>query len=327
MALPDLTNSISPLLVIAGPTAGGKSALALELARRWGGEIVNGDSVQIYRGMDIGTAKPKAMERAQVPHHLFDVRNPNEVFSAGEYSRLAREVVAEIAQRGKLPIVVGGAGFYLKALVEGLSPGAPASEEIRQRLLRMESKAAGRLHRVLRCWAREAAEQIHRNDTQKIVRALEIMLQEKKRLQEARIPRDRLEGYRVLWMGVSPPRDRLRARILERAREMFAGGLLEEVRQLREQGYGQEAKAMESVGYRQAQQVWEGKMTVEEAVAETGLRSGQYAKRQMTWFRRNKEMVWLEGFGHDIAIQAQAESVLKQFLTGAIKIYFDERNK
>lgn len=314
-----MSNSISPLLILAGPTASGKSALALHLAQQFGGEIVNCDSLQLYRGMDIGTAKPSLSERQIVPHHLFDVRNPNQVFTAGEYSRLARPVLSEISQRGRLPIVTGGAGFYLRALLDGLFPGPSREDALRGRLARIEDRRPGQLHRLLQRWDAPSAVRIHPHDRNKLIRALEV-------IQLARLPlstaqqqaRQPLEGFRILKLGLAPPRPALRARILARTRQMFAAGLVEEVRALAELGYSRDCKAMEAVGYRQAHAVLAGEMTIEEAIADTALRTAQYAKRQLTWFRRDTAMVWLPGFGEESAVLSQAESLLINFLSGSI---------
>ncbi len=314
-----MSNSISPLLILAGPTASGKSALALHLAQRFRGEIVNCDSLQIYRGMDIGTAKPSLSERQLVPHHLFDVRNPNQVFTAGEYSRLARPLLLEISQRGHLPIVTGGAGFYLRALLEGLFPGPARENQLRERLARIEDRRPGQLHRLLERWDAPSAARIHPHDRNKLIRALEVIQLARMPLstaqQQARQP---LEGFRILKLGLAPPRPALRQRILERTRQIFAAGLLEEVAALAAQGYGRDSKAMEAVGYRQAHAALAGEMTVAEAIADTALRTGQYAKRQMTWFRRDTGMIWLEGFGHESTVLAHAESLLIKFLSGSI---------
>ncbi len=307
-------------MVIAGPTAAGKSALALELAREFGGEIVNGDSVQIYRGMDLGTAKPGAEERLRVPHHLFDVRNPDEVFTAGEYCRVGREAIREIAGRGRLPIVVGGSGFYLRALLEGLAPLPVRSEPVRERLVRLEARSAGALHRILRCWDAEAAARIHGNDTQKLVRAIEAMVLGKDSLTKLQNgPIQKLDGFRVLILGLDPPRDALRERIAQRTRSMFERGLLAEVEQLQRQGYGRSTKAMEAVGYRQAHAVLAGEIDRYAAEQDTTLRTRQYAKRQMTWFRKTKDIHWLSGFGEEAGVQARAKSLLKQNLSGLIE--------
>lgn len=322
--LPELTNSISPLLVVVGPTASGKSALALALAQQFRGEIVNADSLQIYRGMDIGSAKPTWAERQSLPHYLFDARNPDQVFNAGEYSRIARPILEEIASRGALPIVTGGAGFYIRALIEGLFPGPVRSEELRARLEEIEARRAGMLHRILSCWDPQARHRIHANDTNKLIRALEIMILDRSALTMAhRKERARLQGFRTLKIGLNPDRIALRANIARRTRRMFSEGLMEEVAKLRAQGYGPSAKAMESVGYRQAQAVFEGEISVEEAMADTTLRTSQYAKRQMTWFRKETDVQWIQGFGDEAAVQERAKSLLKQFLLEFINFSSD----
>ena len=310
-----LTNIISPLVAVVGPTASGKSALALRLAQLFDGEIVNCDSLQVYRGMDIGTSKPTLVERELLPHHLFDARNPDQVFNAGEYAQITRPLLAEIAGRNRLPIVTGGAGFYLKALLDGLFPGPGRSMVIRARLDRIAGRYEGALHRILNCWDADSAARIHPNDGNKLVRALEVIIAEGQPLSSAhKRMRGRLEGFRSLKIGLNPDRPQLRLRIEQRTRQMFAHGLMEEVERLRAAGYGPEAKAMEAVGYRQAQAVLNHQLTVEQAIAETTTRTAQYAKRQMTWFRRDAEVVWLDGFGDDPAVQALAESQLTQFL-------------
>ncbi len=310
-----MTISISPLLAIVGPTASGKSALALRLAQRFNGEIVNCDSLQVYRGMDIGTSKPSLAERENLPHHLFDARNPDQVFNAGEYAQIARGVLSDIAARGGLPVVVGGAGFYLKAMLEGLFPGPGRSMATRARLERIALRYPGGLHRILACWDVASAERIHPNDVNKIIRALEVMVTEGQPLSLAhKRLRGKLEGFSSLKIGLHPNRAELRERIAVRTRRMFADGLIEELRGLRDAGYGPEAKAMEAVGYRQANAFLNQQLSIEQAIAETSTRTAQYAKRQMTWFRRDAEVVWLEGFGDDSSVQDQAESVLKHFL-------------
>jgi tRNA dimethylallyltransferase len=325
-----LINSISPLAVIAGPTASGKSALAAALAEwlarefpEWPAEIVNADSLQLYRGMDIGSAKPSLDERQRFPHHLFDVRNPNEVFTAGEYSRLGRDLLSEIRARHALPMLVGGAGFYLRALFDGLAPGPGRDHEYRERLAAIEERRTGALHRALRRVDPAAAARIHGNDSHKLIRALEVIHDTQRPLTVAhQAQAEKLQGFCCLWIGLEPEREALRARIADRTEHMFAQGLVEEVVRLRTFGYGPEAKAMESVGYTQVQAYLDGTMTLEEAKSDITLRTRQYAKRQLTWFRKETDtrpIHWLKGFGHEEAIQAQAQSLLKHFLTDSIK--------
>ncbi|GAB4362087.1 MAG: tRNA (adenosine(37)-N6)-dimethylallyltransferase MiaA [Bryobacter sp.] len=286
------------------------------------GEIVNADSLQIYRGMDIGTAKPGVGEREMVPHHLLDVRNPDEVFSAGDYLRMAREVVREISGRGRLPIVVGGTGFYLKAFLEGLPSGPTADVELRKGLEAREGRRPGVLHRFLRFKDRAAALRIHANDRQKVVRAIEMALLGEARKFEGEELSLPLPGFRVCLLGLNPAKEALRNQIVKRTQAMFAAGLVEEVERLRGAGYGPQAKAMESVGYRQVQEYLEGARSLESAREDTTLRTQQYAKRQMTWFRKMENVQWIEGFGGESAVQAQAESRLEQFLRGGDQKFF-----
>lgn len=291
----------------------------MHLSRIFSGEIVNCDSLQIYRGMDIGTAKPTPLQQQELPHHLYDVREPNEVFTAGEYARLARLVLADITSRGRLPIITGGAGFYLRALLDGLSPAPTRSEPLRLRLEALEARRPASLHRLLHRWDPAASAQIHPKDIHKLVRALEIILIARQPLSQAHAaPKNGLEGYSVLKLGLDPPRPALREQIRLRTGLMFRSGLLAEVQALRQAGFGPEAKAMECVGYKQAQAVLAGSLTLPAAIEDTTIRTSQYAKRQMTWFRRDSETQWLQGFGTDPAVQARAESLLKQFLLTVI---------
>jgi tRNA dimethylallyltransferase len=307
--LPSLPkNEREPLLVVVlGPTASGKTALALALARRFGGEIVNGDSVAMYREFEIGTAKPSRSERAEVPHHLLDCVDPFAEVTAGEYARQAREVVREIAGRGRLPIVSGGSGLYLRALLEGLFAGPLRSEELRERLRqRVEERGANYLHRILRRLDSAAAESIHANDVPKVIRAIEVCVTSRQPMtelwQQGRAP---LTGFRVLRFGLNPGREHLYARINARAEKMFDEGLVAETEALLAK-YGTSARPLSSLGYKQALQFLKGEVDRDTAVrvAQQGHRN--YAKRQMTWFRREREVRWLAGFGSDPAIQAEA---------------------
>jgi tRNA dimethylallyltransferase len=305
-----------PLIVLAGPTASGKTVLAIRLAERFGGEIVSCDSVAVYREMEIGTAKPTGEERALVPHHLIDVAWPDEQVTAGDYSRLAREALRGIAERGKLPIVAGGTGLYLRALIEGLFPAPPARPELRGRLReRAESRGAAHLHRVLIRLDAKAADAIHPNDVPKVIRAIEVSLAEAPMTEQWKLGRDRLTGYRILRLGLNPPREQLYERINERAVAMFDRGLIEETSRLMER-YGRECRALGSLGYAQAAAVLAGEMTREEAVAAAQQGHRNYAKRQLTWFRREPEMHWLAGVGSDDAVTVEAERLVEAHLRG-----------
>jgi tRNA dimethylallyltransferase len=299
-----------PLVVLAGPTASGKTALAIRLAERFGGEIVSCDSVAVYREMEIGTAKPTAEERALVLHHLIDVAWPDEQVTAGDYSRLAREALRGITERKRLPIVAGGTGLYLRALIDGLFPAAPARPELRERLReRAEKRGASHLHRVLTRLDAQAAKAIHPNDVPKVIRAIEVSLADAPMTEQWKLGRERLTGYRILRLGLNPPREQLYERINQRAAAMFDRGLIEETSRLMER-YGRECRALGSLGYAQAAAVMAGEMTREEAVAAAQQGHRNYAKRQLTWFRREPEMHWLAGVGSDDAVVAEAESLV-----------------
>lgn len=303
-----------PLVVLAGPTASGKTALAIRLAERFGGEIVSCDSVAVYREMEIGTAKPTAEERALVLHHLIDVAWPDEQVTAGDYSRLAREALRGITERKRLPIVAGGTGLYLRALIDGLFPAAPARPELRERLReRAEKRGASHLHRVLTRLDAQAAKAIHPNDVPKVIRAIEVSLADAPMTEQWKLGRERLTGYRILRLGLNPPREQLYERINQRAAAMFDRGLIEETSRLMER-YGRECRALGSLGYAQAAAVMAGEMTREEAVAAAQQGHRNYAKRQLTWFRREPEMHWLAGVGSDDAVVAEAERLVEGHL-------------
>jgi tRNA dimethylallyltransferase len=299
---------LDPLLVVVlGPTASGKTALSVALAERFHGEVVNCDSVAMYCEFEIGTAKPTASERARTPHHLLDFVDPTGYITAGEYTRLARQALADIKSRGNLPIVVGGTGLYLRALLDGLFAGPQRSEELRERLrLRVEQNGADYLHRVLHRLDPSAAAKIHANDIPKLIRAIEVCLASRQKMTEMwKQGRDPLTGFRILRVGLNPNRDALYARINQRAERMFESGLVEETRRLLAK-YGMEARPLASHGYRQAVQQLQGEIDPKTALQAAQQAHRNYAKRQVTWFRREPEVVWLEGFGDDPAIQQKA---------------------
>ena len=306
-----------PLVVLVGPTASGKTALALHLAETFHGEIVSCDAVAVYRGLDVGSAKPTAEERARVPHHAIDILDANEASTAGHYARAARAALNEIKARGKLPIVTGGTGLYLRALLEGLAPAPPRDEELRERLReRAARRGSEYLHRLLMRMDSAAAEAIHPNDVPKMIRSIEVtMAARQPQSEQWRAGRDRLEGFRVLQMGLNPPRAALYGRINERAARMFDEGLLEETRAVRER-FGDECRALGSLGYAQASSLLRGEMTRAEAIATAQQGHRNYAKRQMTWFRRDKQIEWLAGFGDDAAVQARAAALVREHLPG-----------
>jgi tRNA dimethylallyltransferase len=302
-------------VVIVGPTASGKTALSLSLAERFGGEIVNCDSVAAYRELEIGTAKPSAEERGRAPHHLFDIVSPAEALTAGDYARRARAVLEEIRSRGRLPIVAGGTGLYLRALLEGLFPGPPRSEELRARLrTRSQEKGSAHLHRMLARLDPAAARAIHPNDAAKLIRAIEVCLAARQKMTDLwRQGRDPLQGFRILRLGLDPDRNALYGRINTRAQSMFDAGLVEETRALLAR-YGDSAPPLSSLGYRQATQLLRGEIDRKLAVWAAQQAHRRYAKRQMTWFRREPDVHWLRGFGDDSTLQAEAAALVQSQL-------------
>ncbi|MEO8724862.1 MAG: tRNA (adenosine(37)-N6)-dimethylallyltransferase MiaA [Acidobacteriaceae bacterium] len=299
------------LVVIVGPTGSGKTALSLELARAFDGEIVSCDSVAVYREFEIGTAKPTAEERSRLPHHMLDVAGAAEQFTAGEYARQARVAIAEIAGRGRLPIVVGGTGLYLRALLEGLFAGPERASELRERLqARAALRGEGYLHRLLRRMDAETARKIHARDVPKLIRAIEVCLAGPGRMSELwRGGRDALKGYRVVKVGLDPERGALYERINDRCRGMFEHGLMEETRGLWER-YGNNAWALSSLGYRQAVAVLRGELDAHLMIAAAQQGHRNYAKRQMTWFRREKDVHWVKGFGDERAVQVECVELI-----------------
>ena len=306
-----------PLVVLVGPTASGKTSLALKLAEQFDGEIVSCDAVAVYRGLDVGSAKPTTEERARVPHHAIDILNANEPSTAGDYARVARAAIAGIKARGRLPIVTGGTGLYLRALLEGLAPAPPRDEELRERLRkRAATRGSEYLHRLVKRVDPVAAAAIHPNDVPKMIRSVEVTLAARQPQSEQwQAGRDTLQGFRVLQMGLNPPRVALYARINERAARMFDEGLLEETAAARER-YGDECGALGSLGYAQAAAMLRGEISRAEAVAAAQQGHRNYAKRQMTWFRRDRQIEWMAGFGDDADVQVHAVERVKQHLAG-----------
>jgi len=344
-----------PIVAIVGPTASGKSALAIELARRFAGEVVNYDSVQVYRGFEIGSGKLRPAERQGVPHHLLDIVDGGQVFTAGDYRREAVAVIVSLRERGRLPILVGGTGLYLRALLQGLFDGPQRSETLRARLRGIVDRRGGAfLHRILRRLDPATAARIHPNDTQKVLRAVEVCLLAKEPMsrllarshvdagrcaavvghdaQSGRVGQAGLPGYDAIKIGLDPDRAALYRRINVRVESMFRGGLVDEVRTalLRRSGGGSDPryatlggegggsggqaasavgvgveKPLEALGYRQACALLRGEVTMEDAVRDTQTATRQYAKRQMTWFRRENAVAWFRGFGDDPDLQRQ----------------------
>lgn len=286
-------------MVLAGPTASGKTALSLQLAQALGGEIVSCDSVAVYRGMELGTAKPSREQRRRVPHHLLDVVAPDVSYSAGDYGRAARAAVADIAARGRVPIVTGGTGLYLRALLDGLSAAPQRDPLLRQRLNGLASRRGpGALHRVLRRLDPAAAGRIHANDGSKLIRAIEVSMLAGTSMTETWVAAapEPLQGFRVVQIGLQPDRAELYRRINQRCQAMFHDGLVDETRGLVAQ-YGTDCRALHALGYAEAQAVLQGTLTEGEAVANAQVGHRNYSKRQGTWFRRDRRIHWIEGFG------------------------------
>jgi tRNA dimethylallyltransferase len=298
-----------------GPTGSGKSDLAIRLAEAFEGEVVNCDSLQVYRHFDIGTAKMTVDERRGIPHHLIDILEPDALFTAGEYARAARDATALISARGRLPIVCGGTGFYLRALVDGLFAGPVRDQALRDRLGAREQRRAGSLHRLLRRFDRAAAARIHPNDVPKVMRALEVCLLTRRPVTDLfEEGRAALTGYRVLKLGLLPDRDALYERLDARCARMFAGGLVEEARRILDMGFTSTIKPFESHGYKQALQLIRGELNPREALYYAQRKTRNYAKRQITWWRREPDLVWLRGFGEEPRIVEEAVARVRAFL-------------
>ena len=304
-----------PLVAVAGPTGSGKSELALCLAEEFGGEIVNCDSLQVYRHFDIGTAKLPTAERRGIPHHVMDIVDPDQLFTAGEYARLGRQAVAGISARGLLPLVAGGTGFYLRALLDGLFQGPTRDQPLRDRLSARETRRPGSLHRLLRRFDAESAGKIHANDVPKVMRALEVCIVARRPASELyRTGRDGLRGFRTLKLGLLPDRDALYTHLDDRCAHMFEGGLIDEVRGILALGYARHCKPFEAHGYRQAMQLLDGELSPRDAVFYAQRNTRQYAKRQITWFRREPGLIWLQGFGNQPDIRDEAVRLVREFL-------------
>lgn len=284
-----------PILVILGPTATGKSALGMQMARRLGGEIVNADALQVYRGLEIGTDKPPLAERREIRHHLVDILDPAERFSAGEFARRAREAVCEIESRERVPVVVGGSGLYLRALLEGISPIPRGNEELRAELAeRLAAEGLPALRAELRERDPETAARLAPGDRQRTLRALEVVLASGRPL-SAWI-RDQPFGERrlaALRIGLTLPRSILYDRIADRVQEMIERGWVGEIESLLRAGVEPHAPAFQAIGYRQLIRHLDGESSLEEAVADIIRATRRYAKRQMTWFRKERDIRWI----------------------------------
>lgn len=309
-------NRLPLLVVLLGPTASGKTALSLILAEQFGGEIVSCDSVAVYRDFEIGTAKPSGAERARVPHHCIDIASPERDYSAGDYQRDGRAAIAAITARGHLPIVTGGTGLYLRALLEGLFAGPQRSDPLRERLRRSATRHdADWLSKLLRRLDANASSRIHANDTPKLIRAIEVSLEARRPITETWTEgAEPLTGYRILRIGLAPERTALYRRIDARAVEMFDRGLVAETERLMTK-YGAGGRLphiFDALGYRQARQYLAGELSEAQAIESAQRGHRNYAKRQFTWFRREPEVSWLAGFGDEPEIQQAAVAAVSK---------------
>ena len=309
----------TPLVAIVGPSAAGKSALGIWLAERLGGEVVVCDSTQVYRHVSIGTAKPTPEERRGIPHHLIDLLEPHELFSAGEYRRGALEVLEDLRHRQKLPIFTVGTGLYLRALLEGLADAPARSDELRARLgERARLRGPAHLHRLLKRLDPAAADRIAPRDTPKLVRAIEVCLLAGKPITEVhRAGRPRLEGFAAVKIGLMPRRPELYRRIERRVETMIERGWLNEVSNLVARGIPETAKPFEFIGYKELRAHLAGELSLPEALAAIKQAPRRYAKRQITWFRKESNVGWSEGFGDDPAIAEAALRYLEEQLAAA----------
>ena len=307
-----------PLIAIVGPTASGKSELALFLAESFSGEIVNYDSVQIFRHLNIGTAKPTQEELRLIPHHMIDIREPTEIYTAGDYQRDARRALEDIRSRCKLPILAGGTGLYLRALTEGLFNGPKRSTYWRNRLeMVAERKGRGYVHRLLQRLDPAAAARIAIRDKPKIIRALEVRLETGKALSEhlEERPRQPLTGFDVHFIGLNPPREELYQRIDDRVQKMLDAGLVEEVRGLLARGIPPSAKPFEAIGYRHVIADLDSCSPRQETIRIIQRDTRRYAKRQMTWFRQQADVTWFDGPGDTDEIKNKVYQLVKPFAT------------
>jgi len=292
------------VIVIAGPTASGKTALAVALARSLSGEIVNADSMQVYRGMDIGTAKPTYEERRGIPHHLLDVVNPDEDFNAAIYRRMALPIVNEICSTGKTCFVVGGTGLYIRGLIGGLIDSPPSDPDLRERLrMECESQGTAKLHEKLESLDPERAESIHPNDGVRIIRAIEIIYLSNLRSSDLM----KRHGFRerslnALKLCLHVDREDLYHRINERSVKMADKGLIEETQDLLKQGYSPDLNSMKAIGYRHMIRYLQGEWSLEETIIRLKRDTRRYAKRQLTWFRAEPGVIWVDPNDLDMII-------------------------
>ena len=307
------TDSLRHIIAIVGPTASGKSDLGIEVALRLGGEIINCDSVQVYQQIEIATAKVPFNKRHGIPHHLIDFVSPELTFTAADWARAAIQMIDEIEARGHVAIFVGGTGFYLRALRLPFFPSPVTDESLRQRLTKIrERHGPERLHRILRKFDSVEADKLNARDWPRVQRAIEFYLQTGERISAERplrpAPPELTTRLRIL--ALSPPREELYARINRRTEQHFAAGLVDEVTRLLDQGVPAHSSALGAHGYRRVVECLRGDRSLASAIEQTKLDVRHYAKRQLTWFRREPGVEWIEGFGDDPQVQSQVLALL-----------------
>lgn len=309
-----LPSSETTIYAIAGPTCSGKTALAVELSLKVGGEVVNFDSVQIYKGIEIATAKPTTEEKRGVPHHLIDYVNPNVNYTSADWARDAVEKIVEIEARGKRVILVGGTGFYLRTLRQPLFDSPKTDEDLRERLRAIQNRhGAEHLHAMLKRVDKDAAAKLEPRDYVRVIRALEVYFQTGERISEQQVHRAEPPEFaqRIKLFVLNPPRDKLYVKINARTEQHFANGLVDEVKQLRTSGVKDNTNALGAHAYRRVCEYLRGERTLESAIEQSKQDVRNYAKRQLTWFRSEKDVIWLEGFGDEVATQEALWQAIK----------------
>ena len=307
-----------PVIVVVGPTASGKSALGIALALRLNGEIINCDSVQVYQGIEIATVKVPVAERQDVRHHLIDFVPPEVNYTAGEWARAAAQVIDEIEVRGRVPLLVGGTGFYLRALRRPFFPSPPTDPHLRHRLNRIrERHGAAHLHEILRRLDPDAATQLYERDWPRVQRAIEVYLQSGRPISQQKDvhPEPAESARRLRILTLNPPRAELYRRINERTEGHFAAGLVEEVKALLDQGVPAESNALGAHGYRRVVEFLQGQRDLQSAIEQTKLDVRHYAKRQLTWFRHEPGVEWFDGFGDEEEVQEQVFEAIGESAT------------
>ncbi|WP_442599618.1 tRNA (adenosine(37)-N6)-dimethylallyltransferase MiaA [Neobacillus sp. D3-1R] len=312
-------NSKERLLVLIGPTAVGKTKLSIELAKKYNGEIISGDSMQIYRGMDIGTAKILPEEMEGIPHHLLDIRNPDESFSVADFQELVREKISEIQSRGKLPMLVGGTGLYIQSVIYDYQFSEVISNEAFRLSLEEQAKEKGNefVHEMLKRLDPESAERIHPNNLRRVIRAIEVFHFTGKTISEYQEEQEKELLYNVALIGLSMDREQLYERINKRVDLMIKAGLLEEVQSLYEQGI-KDVQSIQAIGYKEIYEYLDGKIEWQEAIEKLKQNSRRYAKRQLTWFRNKMDVKWFDMTEKDSLSKKMLE--ISSFIEGKLQI-------